>query len=322
MSLSSTIRTVVPLVIGLAIGGAGAVMFQQSLPGTEGSPEQRATQLELDLKNAQNRIAALEAADPRAARRKNGRTLADGARSIAEDFKEGRPVTPDDVFRATQPIFRDLAPIFDRMRLVQQREEIESMTGELARKYDLTKPQQESLKRWFEAKAEENAKRWTAIVTQEGVTTEDMARAMKELRPDEGLDAFMEKNLTGSKLATFQADRMTERVERVQQDADARTQRLDNIVQLDDAQRDQVFGIMARNSVDYDPAMKLEGGSGEIGSTSGRTSREAMLSVLRPDQLEKLEAEKQSRRDKAARDLEAMGLSLPPDWDPLSEDFQ
>lgn len=137
----SKIRTWVPLLIGLVVGGVGAVMFQQSLPGAEGSAEERVIRLERDLKRAQNQIAALEAADP-GAKRRSGRTLADGARGIAEAFKEGRPVTPDDIFRATQPIFRDLAPIFDRMRVVQQRGEIDRMTGELSRKYDLTASQQ------------------------------------------------------------------------------------------------------------------------------------------------------------------------------------
>jgi hypothetical protein len=318
--MSPSVRSLVPLVIGLVIGGVGAVMFQQSLPGAEGSAQEQVIRLERDLKRAENQIAALEAADPRAKRR-SGRTLADGARSIAEDFKEGRPVTPDDIFRATQPIFRDLAPIFDRMRVVQQKGDIERMTGELARKYDLTAPQQQSLKKWFEGKAEENAKRWTDAMTQEGMTTEDMVRTMNELRPDDGLDAFMEKTLSGEKLAAFQSQRMTERVERVQQDADARTQRLDNIVQLDDSQRDQIFGIMARNSNDYDPAMKLEGADGEIATTTGRTHREALLSVLRPDQREKWEAEQTQRREKAAKELAEMGLSLPPDWDPMQEEF-
>jgi hypothetical protein len=96
---------------------------------------------------------------------------------------------------------------------------------------------------------------------------------------------------------------------------------LDNIVQLDDSQRDQIFGIMARNSHDYDPAMKLEGADGEIATTSGRTHREAVLSVLRADQREKWEAEQNKRREEAARELSEMGLSLPPDWDPMQEEF-
>ena len=107
----------------------------ESLPGVEGSPEERAHQLELELKRAQNRIAALEAADTSrelrggnagksdaagdSEKQRSPRTFADGARSIGEDIRDGRPVSPDDIFRTSKPFLRDLAPLFDRMRVKQ-----------------------------------------------------------------------------------------------------------------------------------------------------------------------------------------------------------
>jgi hypothetical protein len=319
MSLLQSIRQVIPLVIGLAVGGVGATMFLQSMPGSAGSPEERAAKLEVDLKKAQNRIAALEAADPRG-RRKPGKTISDGLRNIAEDIREGRPVSPEDVFKASQPLMRDLAPLFDRMRIRAQRQMIDQMTGELSRKYNLTPGQEEGLKKWFEAKSEENAKKWSDLVTQDGTRLEDVMKASRDVRPDDGLDEFMERTLSGDKLTAFKSERMAARAEHVQQDADARTQRLDDIVKLDDSQRDQVFGIMARNSRDYDPAMKLEGGVGEIATTPSGGSREVMLSVLRPDQREAYETERQRRRTEAAKDMEALGLTLPPSWDLLDGD--
>ena len=319
MSLAQSIRPLIPLVIGLVVGGVGATLFRQSMPGAEGSPEERANKMEVELKRAQNRIAALEDSDPRG-RRKPGRTFADGARNIAEDIREGRPVSPDDIFRASQPLLRDLAPLFDRMRVKQQQQRIESMTGELARKYDLTPQQQESLKQWFEQKSEADAKRWSDLVAQDGTRLEDVMRASRDVRPDDGLDPFMEKTLSGDKLTAFKSERMAQRAERVQQDADMRVQRLDTIVQLDDTQRDQVFGIMARGSRDYDPAMKLEGVGGEIGATAAGNRQQAMLSVLRPDQRASYEAVQQTRRDEAAKNMEAIGLTLPPTWDPLDGD--
>lgn len=316
MSLARSIRPLIPLVVGLAVGVMGATLFQQSMPGAEGSPEERANKMEVELKRAQNRIAALEAADPRG-RRKPGRTFADGARNIADDIREGRPVSPDDIFRASQPLLRDLAPLFDRMRLKQQQQRIESMTGELARKYDLTPQQQESLKQWFEQKSEADAKRWSELVAQDGTRLQDVMRASRDVRPDDGLDPFMEKTLSGDKLTAFKTERMAQRAERVQQDADMRVQRLDSIVQLDETQRDQVFGIMARGSRDYDPAMKLEGVGGEIGATAAGDRQQAMLAVLRPEQRTAYEAEQQRQRDEATKNMQAIGLTLPPTWDLL-----
>lgn len=319
MSIIQSIRPVIPLVVGLAVGGIGASLFLQSMPGAEGSPEERANRLEVELKQARNRIAALETAEP-AARRRPGRTFADGARNLAEDIREGRPVTPDDIFRASQPLLRDLSPLFDRMRVKQQQQMIESMTGELVRKYDLTPQQREALRQWFGQKAEDNAKRWRDLVAHDGTRIEDLMRASRDARPDDGLDAFMAQTLSGDKLTAFKTDRMAERAQRVQQDADSRVQRLDSIVKLDDTQRDQVFGIMARASRDYDPAMKLEGVGGEIGATAAAgTRQEAMLAVLRPDQRAAYQAEQQRRRDEAVKNMEAMGLTLPPNWDALDD---
>jgi hypothetical protein len=276
--------------------------------------------MEVELKRAQNRIAALEAADPRG-RRKPGRTFADGARNIAEDIREGRPVSPDDIFRASQPLLRDLAPLFDRMRVKQQQQMTDRMTGEWARKYDLTPEQQAALKQWFGQKAKDDAQRWSDLVAQDGTRLEDIMRASRDVRPDDGLDQFMEKTLSGDKLTAFQTERMAERAQRVQQDADTRVQRLDAVVKLDDAQRDQVFGIMARASRDYDPAMRLEGVAGDIGTTAAAGNRQqAMLSVLRPDQRTAYEAAQQARRNEAAQNMEAIGLSLPADWDMLNDD--
>jgi hypothetical protein len=322
MSLVNSVRTSIPLVIGLLVGAVGTTLFIGSMPGKEGSPEERAAKLEVELKKARNQLAALEA-DPRARRDKPGRTLGDRVRSIGEDIREGRPVTPEDIFRASQPLMRDLAPLFDRMRVRGEKQRIDQLSGEIARKYDLTAGQQQELRRWFEAKSEENARNWSNLVAQEGTRLVDVMKASQEFRMDEGLDPFMERMLSGEKLTEFRTTRMAERVERVQQYADARTQRLDNIVKLDDTQRDQVFGIMARNSRDYDPSMKLEGGVGEIGAVPSGAMRDAMLSILRPEQRKAYLDEQQRRREEARKDMEAIGLSLPAEWDALNvEDFR
>lgn len=294
-------------------------MFLQSMPGSEGSPEERASKLEVELKSARNRIAALEAADPHG-RRRPGRTLADRARGIVEDIHDGKPVSPDDIFRLAQPLMRDLAPLFDRMRIRQQTAVIESRVGELARKYDLSPAQQAALKQWFEGKSEEHSRQYNDLVQKDGTRLQDLMKASMDVRPDDGLDEFMAGTLSGEKLAAFQTERMAERAERVQQEADRKVQRLDEIVTLDDGQRDQVFGIMARNSKDFDPAMGLEGAGGTIGGTTGANPRDAVLSVLRPDQREAYEAGRRQRLDEARKDMESVGLTLPPDWETPDED--
>jgi hypothetical protein len=315
MSATSVLKSLLPLAVGVGVGALGVSLFRESLPGAKGSPEEQVAELEVKLKKAENRLAAFEENH-----RPNGRTVKDGLRDIVADLRAGRPVTPDDLLQLTKPLMRDLDPLLARMRVREEKHRIESKTGELARKYDLTDSQQEALKGWFEQKAEEDAKAWTAMMGSESTTFEDMIRATHDVRPDEGLDAFMESQLKGEKLTQFKTERMTERAERVQQDADRQVQRLDGIVKLDDQQRDQVFGIMARNSRDYTPEMQLEGIGGQIGTTPNGDRQQAMLSVLRPEQRQAYEEEQVRRRQKAEEDLQAIGLSLPPNWDPIEDE--
>lgn len=317
MSFASSLKSISLLAAGLLVGGAGAVLFRDSLPGAEGSPEQRLQQLERDYRKSQTRVAELEAANPRGA--SPGQTVSDGLRGLAEDIRDGKPVSPDDIFRRFQPLFRDLAPLFERIRLRESEVMAESMSGELSRKYKLTPAQQENLKKWFAQKAEDDARNWTDLVGRKGTTLDDLARESRNLRPDKGLDAFMETTLSGDKLAAFKSERATEKAARIQQEADMRVERINSIVQLDDSQRDQVFGIMARNSPDFDSSIKLEGASGDIGNLPAGSREEATLAVLRPDQREAYQAERQRRRDEAEKNMKAIGLTLPETWNFLDQ---
>jgi hypothetical protein len=143
---------------------------------------------------------------------------------------------------------------------------------------------------------------------------EDLAMASANVRVDDGLDKFMEGTLRGDKLTAFKSDRMLERVERVQQEADMKVTRLDSIVSLDDTQRGQVFGVMARGARDFDPAMQFEGlGTDTAALPSGKSKLDAILAVLRPQQRQAYEAERTKRRDEARKEMEAIGLTMPED---------
>ena len=310
-----SLRQLLTLFTGLAVGALGAVLFIQSMPPKEGTAEERLAKMEVDLKHAYNRVAALEAADPNG-RRKPGRTLADGARGIAENLRDGKPVTPDDIFRALQPFMRDVSPIFERMRAKEQQRQVDAKVGELARKYSLTEAQQESLRKWLDQKAVEDSKQYTNLLTQEGTKLSDIGKAAYEFRTDDGLDQFMANTLSGDKLATFKAERMLEKVGKVQQEADMKVSRLDAIVGLDETQRGQVFGVMARGARDFDPAMQFEGLGTDTGAfTSGQSKQQAFLSILTPEQRTVYQAKREEQRVAAQKEMESIGLSLPADWE-------
>ena len=99
MSPTQSLRTALPLVIGLAVGGLGVGLFQHSRPGEAGSPEKQIQHLESELQQARTRIAALEETRPRASR-SPAQTAYDRGREIAQRLREGRTVSSDDLFRA------------------------------------------------------------------------------------------------------------------------------------------------------------------------------------------------------------------------------
>ena len=61
------------------------------------------------------------------------------------------------------------------------------------------------------------------------------------------------------------------------------------------------------------------GSRGTITASPSADPKQAMLSVLSADQRATYEAERQRRREEASKDLESVGLSLPPDWDLLDD---
>ena len=311
--MNAGMKSILPLAVGLGVGVMGASLFRGSLTGPEGSAEERVLVLESELKKAENRIAALEAGGGKG----NERTAKEGFSDLARRLQAGEKVTPDDVLRATQPLIRDLSPIFERMHAKEIRDQADALSGELARRYDLTADQRESLKRWFAQQAEGQAREWANLVSREGTTLEDLAEAARSARVDDGLDAYMEGVLSGDKLATFQAERLAERAGRVQQEADRVVSRVESIVELDDSQRDQLFGAMARSSRDYDPQMSFEGAGGAIEVGGPTTRDEALRAVLRDDQWQAYEPHRAALREQEAARLGELGLSLPDDWEPM-----
>jgi len=90
---TQSLRSVLPLVIGLAVGGMAVGLFQQSKPGMAGSPEAQIQQLESELQQARIRIAALEETRPRSSR-SPAQTAYDRGREIAQRLREGSRSVP------------------------------------------------------------------------------------------------------------------------------------------------------------------------------------------------------------------------------------
>jgi hypothetical protein len=321
-------------VIGLVVGGLAVAMFADSLPGKDGSPEERAKKLEIDLQQAQTRIAALEAAEKTPKQEpdnvlarlvggespKGKQKASDAARRLAADLRAGKPANIEDIFRVSQPLMRDLSPLFDRMRVKELQRESDALAGRLAREYELPPEKEKLLADFLKGRAEQEARKWSDLIQRDDLRMEDMMRATDRLTNrnalEEGLDGFMPSILDIEKQERFKSERLNVRLQRVESEADAGTNRLDTIVKLDEAQKDQVFGILARTSPDYDPTMVIEGVQGSVGAPPKGDRKSAVLSVLTPRQRTLYDAEQQRIRAERLKDAEAVGFTMPEDWEP------
>ncbi|MBB5350373.1 hypothetical protein HNR46_000597 [Haloferula luteola] len=310
--MAATLKSIVPLFVGIVVGAVGLSLFRDSLPGEEGSPEERVVELEAALKKAENRIVAFEAMGRTDHR---GRTLREGIGDLAQRIRDGGKVTPDELLRATQPLTRDLAPFFERIHAKRLARQYDALAGELTRKYGLNDDQAARLKSWFEQHAQDQAERWVDLASREGASMEDLMEASMEARADEGLDEFMGGILQGEAGAQFRSDRLHEKAGRVQDFADMRVERLDRVVGLDDGQRDLLFGVMAAASPDYENSMQFEGSEGIITPQVGVDREQAVIEALSPGQRAAYEAFKEEERAKMNEQMGEFGLTLPADWD-------
>lgn len=310
-------RQYLGLVIGLVVGVVGAVLFRQSMPPEEGSAEAKLEEAQRVLRVTRMELAKYE--EQYGSTR--GRTVRDGMRTIAEDLKAGRDVSPDDVLWTMKPWLRDMAPLFDRMRMIEQEDRFDSLAGHYAREYNLSEQGQAELKEWFRQREEANAQAFNDVIQSDTSGFVDFVRVMEMTEDSErGLDEFMEGQLQGEELAAFQAERLQERVDSVQREANRRLHRLDEAVGLDENQLDEMFGVMARGSSRYRTGMEFDGMGGETGRLEGRARDAAIRQVLRPDQLQRYEQLQAERRMKAEKEMRRMGMTLPRDWELLDDE--
>jgi len=312
--MNATLRSILPLLTGTFVGALGAILLQRSLPPKEGSPEERIAILENDLKKAQTDLRTWEDTSPR---KRFGATTHDNVRSIAQALKEGRPVTPDDIFNSFKPLMRDLSPLTERMRKIETKRSAEARAGEYARKYGLTAEQQKQLVDNLVLQGDEQRKALQVMMESDHVSMNEYMKAERAQDRDAGLDETMAAMLQGEKREQFLTERLNEKAERVQNEADGKVKRIDDIVKLDDQQRHQMFLNMAQTSRYYDKQMQFDGlQDGVTPLAEGTSEKQAMMYVLRPEQVQAYEEHRRQRLEKAQQDAAEVGLTIPNDWNP------
>ena len=310
-------RQYIGILIGALLGALGAILFGQSLRPDPGSVQERAEHAEHQLRVAEAQLRSLQGGRIRADRQRS----AEGARDILEDIREGRGADLDDIFAVTKPWLNDLSPVINLMRSKEEREQFARLAGNYTRKYDLNESQQKQLRQWLDDRATENAERFVNVVANDSSTIYDLMLAGKEAEQNiDGIDQFMERQLTGEALTSFRADRLQERINSVEGEANGRLNNLDSIVNLDASQEAQLFFAMARSSEDYIPSMDIEGMNGDRSPLNQKGRNAVIESILTSEQQELLENHRQNRRQNAEEEMREIGLRLPENWQQFEDD--
>lgn len=303
------LKQVLGLIIGLVVGVTGGVMFMKSLPPEEGSLEDQYELATTRLASAERRLMAYQ----RYERSGMGRSR-DEMRNLVLSAKEGEDLSPDDLFRVMKPWMRDMTPIFERVRQVNAEDWADTKTAEWSRLYDLDEGQRKRLKEWFEVKIGEREDALIKVIQSDQSGFVDFIKATEYGWKDEiGVEPMMEEMLEGGALEKFREDRLNERAESVQNEADRHLSRLDALVYLDDEQHRKMFGVLSRSARDYTPEV------GEKGEAAlDLPARNAAIDqILRPDQLQTLNEHRQNRRAEAESNMRRIGMTLPDNWDAL-----
>lgn len=303
--------------MGVAIGVAAGVMFSKSLAPEEGSVEERLEMNERELAQANGRIRAL--IDDGARDRK--RTMKDGMRDVMGRIRRGEEVSFDDIWLTMRPWMRDMEPLFERMRQLNEDEFADRMVGEWAGDYSLSAPEKERLRKWFKERSRKRSEAFSDVVRSNESGFVDFVKATEyDWRDAEGAEDLMEEMLDGDELEHFKEERLTKRYESVQDESYRNLNRLDEIVGLDPDQHSKVFGFMMRSSEDYREGMEFEGMDQGRGALDREGRWQEIDQLLRPEQREQLQTYREEQKAEAEREMAKVGLSLPKDWELLGND--
>jgi len=168
---------------------------------------------------------------------------------------------------------------------------IEGAVGEYTEKLNLTDAQSGAIKARMASLMEESSQKFQSEL-------DDDSRSMQEIMESQGdfwrnnedeIEGILKEELSSEQFEKFERVQLEEDTESVQRRANWELGALDSALELSEAQEDQVFGILVRQSDDYDEAMAIEGIETDLppAALADDVSKEdAIRSVLTPDQTE------------------------------------
>ncbi|MDB4428879.1 hypothetical protein N9088_00090 [bacterium] len=305
------------LVLGLVVGCAGGYLFSKSQRPPPGSIQDRLELAEQEAAKSSREARALKAYVERAEGSGSSKF-----RRLARDLKDGKEISFDDILGSAKPWMRQVAPVMERVRKVNEAKWVDARVSEWTRNYTLTVAQRNELRGHFKKRSEGNAERITEVINSDQSGFVEFVQATEnDWRDFEETNDLMEGFLKGEELEQFKEERLAKRVEAVQEEADRKLGRLDEIVTLNDEQQAELFRVMARGSEDYRPEVNPQDYRGATAPLD-RVARDAAINgALTPDQREALNEHRENQLRKVAEQWELYQLAPPKDFDLLEGDI-
>ena len=305
------------LVLGLVVGCAGGYLFSKSQRPAPGSIQDRLELAEQEAAKSSREARALKAYVERAEGSGSSKF-----RRLARDLKDGKEVSFDDILGSAKPWMRQVAPVMERVRKVNEAKWVDARVSEWTRNYTLTVAQRNELRGHFKKRSEENAERITEVINSDQSGFVEFVQATEnDWRDFEETNDLMEGFLKGEELEQFKEERLAKRVEAVQEEANRKLGRLDEIVTLSDEQQAELFRVMARGSEDYRPEVNPQEYRGATAPLDRVARDAAIIGVLNPDQREALDEHRENQLRKVAEQWELYQLAPPKDFDLLEGDI-
>ncbi len=205
-----------------------------------------------------------------------------------------------------RPLMKSLALMFGEQRKMMTERFIKGMADKLAAEMGLTEEQTQEMMAHFLKLDEENFAKIKAMLDRP-LTILDVFTVMKDMNPQKSMDDYVMTKLTDEQKKSWESQKLETKAQQLERTATRQLDRM-SALNLDEQQKDQVFDILVKKNPQYDAALTVEGlESGGVALEDGKSQDEAIVALLREDQMADWNKMQERQNNEKKRWSDALG---------------
>lgn len=284
------------LVIGLFAGAGAMALWQGNQPVKPSAPPAVAMVDTKALNHANRRIADLE-------ERLRANELAGAATPAPAPTAEQRAKDPEGaaamdmkgLLQDSRPLLNRMTPMFKEWMNRGIEQQVERIAGELG----LDAGQKDALRAKLTGMGDAEMKKFTARLNDPNTPPDKLFQPQSSPFSPDILNATLKETLTPAQFSQYEKKQTEERVATLERQANSQVERLGTRLNLSEEQKDQMFGIMVKDS---DPSLQVETGTGaDAGVAAGSDRDTAIRAILTPDQIKLYDEDAKREQDRRSR---------------------